>query len=319
MTYTINKVNIHKQSVKNLSYSINSSYKLYEVIYVRYAAYCRVSTGSDEQLNSLINQEKFFREYVDRRGDILTCIYADRGISGKSMENRTEFKKLLSDSTKGEFDAVLVKDISRFARNTLDFLTGIRALKMNGVDVVFIGANQKVLGESEFVLTLFAALAQEESCALSKRIIFGKKQGAKGGRVPNMIYGYDKVDTYNLKVNPAEATVVKDIYRMYVYESMGYRKIAENLNSRGIPSKLGKAWNPKGVKRILSNPIYKGVLVNNKTETKDFLLGIRSEVSLENRYYHTRKELRIIEDNLYEMVTDIMDKRIKNVGTHRSG
>ena len=278
---------------------------------MRYAAYCRVSTGSDEQLNSLINQEKFFREYVDRRGDSLIRIYADRGISGKSMANRTEFQKLLSDSTKGEFDAVLVKDISRFARNTLDFLTGIRTLKMQGVDVVFIGANQKVLGESEFVLTLFAALAQEESCALSKRIIFGKKQGAKGGRVPNLIYGYDKVDTYTLKINPAEATVVKDIYRMYVYENMGYRKIAENLNSRGIPSKLGKAWNPKGIKRILSNPIYKGVLVNNKTETKDFLLGIRSEVSLEDRYYHTREELRIVEDEMYEEVSNLLDKRSK--------
>ena len=283
---------------------------------MRYVAYCRVSTGSDEQLNSLINQEKFFREYVERRGDKLIRIYADRGISGKSMENRTEFKKLLSDSDKGEFDAVLVKDISRFARNTLDFLTGIRALKMRGVDVVFIGANQKVLGESEFVLTMFAALAQEESCALSKRIIFGKKQGAKGGRVPNIIYGYDKIDTYTLRINPDEAKVVKDIYRMYAYQNMGYRKIAEKLNTRGIPSKLGKEWNPKAIKRILLNPIYKGVLVNNKTETKDFLLGIRSEVALEDRFYHIREELRIVEEELFERVCDIMGK---NVGTHRSG
>lgn len=278
---------------------------------MRYAAYCRVSTGSDEQLSSLINQEKFFREYVDRRGDTLVHIYADRGISGKSMENRTEFKKLLADSSKGIFDAVLVKDISRFARNTLDFLTGIRALKMQGVDVVFIGANQKVLGESEFVLTLFAALAQEESCALSKRIIFGKKQGAKGGRVPNIIYGYDKVDTYTLQINPSEAKVVQEIYRMYAYRNMGYRKIAEYLNSRGIPSKLGKAWNPKGVKRILSNPIYKGVLVNNKTETKDFLLGIRSDVPDGERYYHVRDELRIVEEKMYEEVSLLLDKRSK--------
>ncbi len=278
---------------------------------MRYAAYCRVSTGSDEQLNSLINQKRFFEEYVNRRGDTLVKIYADRGISGKSMANRTEFKKLLSDSTKGEFDAVLVKDISRFARNTLDFLTGIRTLKMQGVDVIFIGANQKVLGESEFVLTLFAALAQEESCALSKRIIFGKKQGAKGGRVPNLIYGYDKVDTYNLKVNPDEATVVKDIYRMYAYQNMGYRKIADCLNTRAIPSKLGKQWNPKAIKRILSNPIYKGVLVNNKTETKDFLLGIRGEVPMDERYYHVKEELRIVDDEVYEKVSNLLDKRSK--------
>lgn len=261
---------------------------------MRYAAYCRVSTGSDEQLNSLKNQRQFFEDYAKRRGDTLVRIYADRGISGKSMENRTEFKKLLEDSHLGNFDAVLVKDISRFARNTLDFLTGIRTLKSQGVDVIFIGANQKVLGESEFVLTLFAALAQEESCALSKKIIFGKKQGAKGGRVPNIIYGYDKQDTCTLVPNSAEAQVVKDIFKMYIHKNMGYRKIASELNGKGITTKLGNDWNPKGVKRILANPIYAGVLVNNKTETKDFLLGIRGPVPKEERFYHKREELALI-------------------------
>ncbi len=270
---------------------------------MRYAAYCRVSTGSDEQLNSLINQRKFFEDYAARRGDTLVEIYADRGISGKSMANRTEFKRLLSDSSKGGFDAVLVKDISRFARNTLDFLTGIRFLKTQGVDVIFIGANQKVLGESEFVLTLFAALAQEESCALSKKIIFGKKQGAKGGRVPNIIYGYDKIDTYTLCINEAEAEVVRDIFSMYINEGMGYRKIAAALNDMNIPTKLGNKWNPKGIKRILTNPIYKGVLVNNKTETRDFLLGIRGEVPENERYYHVRRELAIVGEEEFEEVS----------------
>ena len=261
---------------------------------MRYAAYCRVSTGSDEQLNSLVNQKRFFEEYVQKRQDMLVRIYADRGISGKSMERRTEFLKLLEDSKKGEFDAVLVKDISRFARNTLDFLTGIRSLKYHGVDVVFIGANQKVLGESEFVLTLFAALAQEESCALSKRIIFGKKQGAKGGRVPNSLYGYDKKDTYSMTINPSESTVVKRIYQMYIHEKMGLRKISNRLNAEGIPSKSGRKWSPKTVGRILENPVYSGILVNNKTETLDFLLGQKRKIPEEERYYHTRPELAIV-------------------------
>ncbi len=276
---------------------------------MRYAAYCRVSTGSDEQLNSLINQKKFFEEYVSKRGDTLAKIYADRGISGKSMTHREEFCRLLEDSSKDMFDAVLVKDISRFARNTLDFLTGIRTLKANGVDVLFLGANQKVLGESEFVLTLFAALAQEESCALSKKIIFGKKQGAKGGRVPNMIYGYDKLDTYSLAVNIAEAAVVRDIYNMYVNKNMGYRRISGFLNDAGIPTKLGASWNPKGIKRVLTNPIYRGILVNNKSETKDFLLGMRREVPADKRYYHERQSLRIISDELYNEAQQIITKR----------
>ena len=277
---------------------------------MRYAAYCRVSTGSDEQLNSLTNQKKFFEEYAKKRGDVLVKIYADRGISGKSMENRKEFKKLLDESKDGSFDAVLVKDISRFARNTLDFLMGRRTLKAQGVDVIFIGANQKVLGESEFVLTLFAALAQEESCALSKKIIFGKKQGAKEGRVPNVIYGYDKLDTYTLKVNSNEAKTVSDIFSMYVTEDMGYRKIAGFLNDKGIPTKFNKEWNPKAIKRILENPIYAGVLVNNKTETKDFLLGIRKSVPRDERFYHERSELAIVSRGIFESAQRKMRRNI---------
>ncbi len=281
---------------------------------MRYAAYCRVSTGSDEQLNSLVNQRKFFEEYVQKRGDTLVKIYADRGISGKSMEKRPEFLCLLEDSTKGIFDAVLVKDISRFARNTLDFLTGIRTLKSNGVDVIFVGANQKVLGESEFVLTLFAALAQEESCALSKKIIFGKKQGAKRGRVPNIIYGYDKINTYGMKINRAEAEVVRKIFDMYINEDMGYRKISSRLNTAGIKTKMNKEWNPKGVKRILANPIYKGLLVNNKTETVDFLLSKRQDIPESEQYFHKREALRVISDDTFSLAQKKM-----SVGTHRSG
>ncbi len=277
--------------------------------FVRYAAYCRVSTGSDEQLNSLSNQKKFFEEYVTARGDTLVRVYADRGISGKSMERRPEFMKLLEDSRKGEFNAVLVKDISRFARNTLDFLTGIRTLKGQGVDVIFVGANQKVLGESEFVLTLFAALAQEESCSLSKKIIFGKKQGAKSGRVPNIIYGYDKEDTYKLKINDREAKVVQDIFYMYTQCKMGLRKIAAGLNDKGIPSKCGGSWNPKTISRILKNPVYMGVLVNNKTETVDFLLAKRREVPQNERYYHNRPELAIITKETYMQAAGMLADR----------
>jgi DNA invertase Pin-like site-specific DNA recombinase len=286
---------------------------------MRYAAYCRVSTGSDEQLNSLVNQRNFFEEYANKRGDILVRIYADRGISGKSMEKRPEFLRLLEDCTKGEFDAVLVKDISRFARNTLDFLTGIRTLKSNGIDVIFVGANQKVLGESEFVLTLFAALAQEESCALSKKIVFGKKQGAKRGRVPNIIYGYDKLDTYNMKINLEEANVVKRIFDMYTKEDKGYRKIALCLNSDGVKTKLGNEWNPKGVKRVLCNPLYRGELINNKSETADFLLSKRQSVPPNKRYCHKRENLRIISDEIFFLAQKKLEEKSKNVGTNRSG
>ena len=217
--------------------------------------------------------------------------------------------RLLEDSKKDLFDAVLVKDISRFARNTLDFLTGIRTLKSNGTDVIFIGANHKVLGESEFVLTLFAALAQEESCALSKRIIFGKKQGAKRGRVPNIIYGYDKVDTYSLSVNEKEAEIVRMIFNWYTKENMGLRRISARLNEQSTPTKLGGRWDPKTVKRILVNPVYKGILVNNKSETMDFILEKRRVIPEEERYYHVKEELAVVDDEVFDEAQEIMKGR----------
>lgn len=291
---------------------------------MRYAAYCRVSTGSDEQLNSLINQRKFFEEYVQKRGDDLINIYADRGISGKSMQNRTEFLKMLNDSKKELFDAVLVKDISRFARNTVDFLNGIRTLKSNGVDVIFVGANQKVIGESEFVLTVFAALAQEESCGLSKKIIFGKKQGAKNGRVPNVIYGYNKINTYKLEINEKEALAVRKIFDMYANQSMGLRRTADELNRCNIPSKFGGMWSGKTVRRIIANPIYIGILVNNKSETIDFISAVRRKVPLGEQYRHIRENLRIVDDDIFKKANQKLSEKsrksvLKNVDTHRSG
>lgn len=292
---------------------------------MRYAAYCRVSTGSDEQLNSLINQKSFFEEYAKKHGDELVMIYADRGISGKSMSRRPEFLKMLSDSESGMFDALLVKDISRFARNTVDFLNGIRLLKSRDIDVVFVGANQKVLGESEFVLTVFAALAQEESCGLSKKIIFGKKQGAKNGRVPNALYGYDKCSTYELKVNREEAKCVKMIFDMYTSEKMGLRKIANELNRLKIHTKNNCTWNAKTVRRIIANPVYRGELVNNKSETVDFIAAVRREVPPESQYHHIRENLRIIDDKTFFAANDALEKRAekcrasKKAGTNRSG
>ena len=133
---------------------------------MRIAAYCRVSTEKEEQLSSLENQKEFFEQYAERNGDTLVEIYADEGISGKSMAKRDAFLRMLAESENGGFDCVVVKDISRFSRNTQDFLYGVRTLKANGVDVRFLSNNQTVIGESEFVLTVFAALAQEESSNL---------------------------------------------------------------------------------------------------------------------------------------------------------
>lgn len=275
---------------------------------MRMAAYCRVSTEKEEQLSSLKNQKEFFEQYAKKCGDTLVEIYADEGISGKSMKKRDAFMRLLEDSGKHHFDYVAVKDISRFARNTSDFLYGIRTLRANGVDVRFLSSNQTVIGESEFVLTVFAALAQEESSNLSKRVLFGKRENAKKGRVPNVIYGYDKLDTFTLQINPDESNVVKLIYKWYI-DGDGSRKIAATLNEMGIPTKKQAKWLPKTVRRILQNPVYIGKLINNKSVTKDFLSGTRTNLPEEEWFVHERPELRIISDEDFELVQKKITER----------
>ena len=143
------------------------------------AAYCRVSTDKADQLNSLEAQKEFFSEYTKRTGDTLVRLYADEGISGTKIKNRKEFLRMMTDAEHGLFDMVVVKDISRFARNTVDLLQNVRKLKSLGIETQFLTANMTSMGNSEFVLTIFGALAQEESANTSKRVKFGKKMNAE--------------------------------------------------------------------------------------------------------------------------------------------
>ena len=174
------------------------------------AAYCRVSTDKSDQLNSLETQKEFFLEYTKRTGDNLIKLYADEGISGTKIKNRKEFQRMLADAEKGLFDMVVVKDISRFARNTVDLLQSVRKLKSLGIETQFLTANMTSMGNSEFVLTIFGALAQEESANTSKRIKFGKKMNAEKGRVPNIVFGYDKtIGDYFLSMRTRQKQFVR--------------------------------------------------------------------------------------------------------------
>ncbi|MDE6760386.1 MAG: recombinase family protein [Lachnospiraceae bacterium] len=275
------------------------------------AAYCRVSTDKEDQLNSLEVQKEFFAEYTKRTGDTLVKLYADEGISGTKIKNRKEFLKMMSDAEHGIFDMVVVKDISRFARNTVDLLQNIRKLKALGIETQFLTANMTSMGNSEFVLTIFGALAQEESANTSKRVKFGKKMNAEKGRVPNIVYGYDKTigDYFNLEINRQEADVVKQIYRWYLQESCGAAKIANMLNERGIKTKRNCSWSQNAVCRILTNELYTGKIINGKEEVADFLTGQRKEKDETEWMVVERPELKIIEQDDYEKVQEILHGR----------
>ena len=275
------------------------------------AAYCRVSTDKSDQLNSLETQKEFFLEYTKRTGDNLIKLYADEGISGTKIKNRKEFQRMLADAEKGLFDMVVVKDISRFARNTVDLLQSVRKLKSLGIETQFLTANMTSMGNSEFVLTIFGALAQEESANTSKRLKFGKKMNAETGRVPNIVFGYDKTtgDYFNLSINENEAMAIRQIFQWYTGEGYGGSKIANMLNERGIKTKRGNNWSQNSVCRILTNEIYTGKIINGKEEIADFLTGQRKEKDESEWLVTIRPELRIIEDEVFDKAQDILKGR----------
>lgn len=279
---------------------------------MRIAAYCRVSTDREEQKDSLAHQKEFFLEYAKKNGYDLFRLYADEGISGTSLKKRVEFQRLMQDAQMGLFEMVVVKDISRVARNTVDFLQSIRVLKSSGINVVFITANMTSLGDSEFILTIFGAMAQEESGNLSKRVKWGKKINAKKGRVPQRIYGYDRIDNFTLQVNPIEANVVRKIFYLYLNEGLGCRGISLALNADDAKTKFGCEWNPRGVRRVLTNPIYCGHYINNKYEIEDFLTGHQVRIPVEQNYHHDRPDWAIVTvDEFWRAQIQIEERRRK--------
>ena len=201
-----------------------------------------------------------------------------------------------------------------FARNTVDLLQNVRKLKSLGIETQFLTANMTSMGNSEFVLTIFGALAQEESANTSKRVKFGKKMNAEKGRVPNIVYGYDKTigDYFNLEINKEEAAVIKQIFKMYTEEGYGALKIANHLNEQGVRTKRGCTWSQNAICRILDNELYTGKVINGKQEVTDFLTGKRTEKDETEWMVVERPDLRIIEPEIYEKAKEVRAAKSKS-------
>ena len=279
---------------------------------MKIAAYCRVSTEKEAQIDSLEKQIEFFNEFVKKNGYELYKLYADEGISGKQIKHRKQFQQMMIDAKNKRFDKVVVKDVSRFARNTVDLLQSIRELKSYGIEVDFLNNGEIMEGGSEFILTILGAMAQQESANMSKRVKFGKDVTAKKGRVPNIVFGYDKMpdEKYVLKINKEEAEIVKEIFESYVYNGIGTTKIAWDLNDRGIRTKKTKSkWVQTSIVRMLKNPIYTGRITNKKSEVTDFITGARKDLPEEEWIVVEKPEMRIISDELYNKAQEILVKR----------
>ena len=240
---------------------------------LRVAYYARVSTDKDEQLHSLAAQQKHFEELVAKNKNwVLVGGYVDEGISATSAIKREKFMEMIRDAKIHKFDLILTKEISRFARNTMDSLFYTQELLRNGVGVLFESDNINTLDpDAELRLTIMSSIAQDETRKISERVKFGFRESIKKVTVlgSNNIWGYRK-ENGKLVVVPEEAQIVREIYDMYANMDVGVRRIAKILTEKGYRNSNGNPFSFSTIKGILINPKYKGYYCGNKTHKIDF-------------------------------------------------
>ncbi|MCC2136380.1 recombinase family protein [Oscillospiraceae bacterium CLA-AA-H250] len=278
----------------------------------RVAAYCRVSTDHEDQANSFESQQRYFRQYIERNPDWeLYEIFADEGISGTNTKKRSEFKRMIACAKEGDFDLIITKEISRFARNTLDSIYYTRDLKKHGVGVIFMNDNINTLdGDAELRLAIMSSIAQEESRKTSERVKWGQKRRMEQGIVfGRSMLGYDVKDG-KMTVNEDGAKIVRLIFHKFANENKGTHVIARELREAGITPMRVKEWSNTVILRVIRNEKYCGDLVQKKTFTPDFL-------SHEKKYNRGEEEFVIIKDHhepivsreLFEKANRILDEK----------
>ena len=272
---------------------------------IRVAAYCRVSTDSDEQATSYEAQIEHYTAFIKKNPDWeFAGIFADDGISGTDTRKREEFNRMIEECMEGKIQMVITKSISRFARNTLDCLKYIRQLKDRGIPVFFEKENINTMdAKGEVMLTIMASLAQQESESLSQNVKIGLQYRYQQGLVQvnhNRFLGYTKDAEGHLVIEPEEAEVVKRIYREYL-EGANLLQIGKGLEADGILTGGGKKkWRPETIKKILQNEKYIGDALLAKTYTVDFLTKKRVKNNgIVPQYYVENSHEPIVPRDLY--------------------
>ena len=240
----------------------------------RVAAYCRVSTGSEEQLTSYNTQKKVYTEMIAANKEwTLAGIYADEGISGTQTKNRAEFNRMIKDCMDGKIDYIITKSVSRFARNTVECLDYVRSLKSRGIGILFEEQNIDTLKtDSELYLVIYAGFAQSESESMSKNVTWAFRKNFEEGKVQynySKLVGYRKGPDGKPEIIPEEAEIIRTIFTMYLAGSTT-REIIDQLYAMDVPTKCGKQkWGVSTILRILRNEKYCGDAILQKTVTVD--------------------------------------------------
>ncbi len=269
---------------------------------LRAAAYCRVSTEKAEQAGSLSSQRLYFEQYITRSDNMeLVGVFYDEGTSGTTTMHRDGFNKMLKLARKGEIDIILTKEVSRFARNTVDTLKITRELKQTGVGVIFINDNIDTReSDGELRLSIMATIAQEESRKISERVRWGQarkmEQGVVFGR--NCL-GYD-VSGGKISIEKQGASIVQRIFNEYTLLLKGAGTIAKELNSEKVPAPCAGSWSASYIRRILRNEKYVGDLEQKKSCTPDYLTH-KKKLNRGGRIYLRCHHEPIISRELWDM------------------
>ena len=281
----------------------------------RVAAYCRVSTNSEEQLNSYEAQKNYYTQKIEENPDWeMAGIFADEGLSGTSMKKRAEFNRMIAACKRGRIDMILTKSSSRFARNTVDCLKVIRTLKSLGIGVIFEKENINTLTESsEFLITLFSSFSQAESESISKNVGIGMKLAFKEGKVSfqyKKLLGYRKGADGGPEIVAEEAETVRLIYRLYL-DGWSLGDIQRELTEKEVPTAEGiQGWSRQVIQNILTNEKYIGDALLQKTYTTDCI----SKKARKNQgelpmYYVENSHPAIISRDIFCRVKEEMSRR----------
>ena len=239
---------------------------------LRVTFYARVSSERDEQLNSLDNQISYYRNFIKENANWeFVEGYIDEGLSGISTRKRENFHNMINDAKAGLFDLIITKEITRFARNTLDSIQYTRDLLSYGVCVLFQNDNINTLDEdSELRLTLMSGIAQDELRKLSSRIKFGHQEAIKKNVVlgNSRIFGYKK-NNKRLVIDEKEAEMVRELFTLYATDQYSMKQIEEIFWNKGYRNNNGKRICHSTMSNTISNPKYKGYYVGNKVKIVD--------------------------------------------------
>ena len=280
---------------------------------LRVTFYARVSTESDEQLNSLDNQISFFENFIkSNKNWTYVNGYIDEGISGSTVKRRKKFLQMIDDAKSDYFDLIVTKEVSRFSRNLSDSIKYTQELLANDVGVYFQSNGINTYDpNSEFILNMMGSVAQEEVKRLSSRVKWGHKEAIKKGRVlgSNIITGYKKDDA-KLVIVEEEAKKIRKIFELYATGKYGFYKLAMELHRQGINNYKGNIYDKDTLKRIIHNPKYKGFYRGHTTEIIDYRTKQRVYIPIEEQViYKDERVPAIVSEELWNRANEILDSR----------